>query len=66
MKDSIPPHAHCQMCGKSIPVTETLCSEECRQRYQTILRKRKLMVYFMYGMLAALIIVIVLGGQYFN
>jgi predicted nucleic acid-binding Zn ribbon protein len=54
------------MCGKSIPTTETICSEDCRQRYQTVLRRRKLMVYFMYGMLAALIIVIVLGGRYFN
>jgi predicted nucleic acid-binding Zn ribbon protein len=52
------------MCGKSIPVNETLCSEDCRQRYQTVLRRRKLMVYFMYGMLAALIIVIVVGGNY--
>jgi predicted nucleic acid-binding Zn ribbon protein len=51
------------MCGKSIPTTETLCSEDCRQKYQAILRRRKLMVYFMYGMLAALIIVIVIGPR---
>ncbi|KYK33453.1 MAG: hypothetical protein AYK22_06570 [Thermoplasmatales archaeon SG8-52-3] len=65
MVGSIPQHAHCHMCGKSIPTSETLCSEDCRQKYQTILRRRKLMVYFMYGMLAALIIIIVVGRNYF-
>jgi predicted nucleic acid-binding Zn ribbon protein len=53
------------MCGKSIPTSETLCSEDCRQKYQTILRRRKLMVYFMYGMLAAFIVIIVVYGNYF-
>ena len=65
MAGNIPQHAHCHMCGKSIPINETICSEDCRQRYQTLLRRRKLMVYFMNGMLAALIVVIVIGGRYF-
>ena len=64
MAVNVGPHAHCQMCGKSIPVGETLCSEDCKQKYQGLLKRRKLMLYFMYGMLAALIIVIVLGGNY--
>jgi predicted nucleic acid-binding Zn ribbon protein len=65
MVGSIPQHAHCHMCGKSIPTSETLCSEDCRQKYQTLLRRRKLMVYFMYGMLAAFIIIVVVYGNYF-
>ena len=65
MVSSIPQHAHCHMCGKSIPISETLCSEECRQKYQTLLRRRKLMVYFMYGMLAAFIVIVVVYGNYF-
>jgi len=65
MAESVPQHAHCHMCGKSIPVSETLCSEACRQKYQTLLRRRKLMVYFMYGMLAAFIVIIVVYGNYF-
>ncbi|KYK20717.1 hypothetical protein AYK21_05615 [Thermoplasmatales archaeon SG8-52-2] len=65
MVGSIPQHAHCHMCGKSIPTSETLCSEECRQKYQTLLRRRKLMVYFMYGMLAAFIVIVVVYGNYF-
>ena len=64
MAESVPQHAHCQMCGKSIPYGETLCSEECKQRYQNLLRRRKLIVYLMYGMLAALIIFFVLYGNF--
>jgi predicted nucleic acid-binding Zn ribbon protein len=53
------------MCGKSIPFSETLCSEECKEKYQRLLRRRKLIVYIMYGMLAALIVFFVVGGDYF-
>jgi predicted nucleic acid-binding Zn ribbon protein len=52
------------MCGKSIPYGETLCSEECKQKYHNVLRRRKLIVYLMYGMLAALIVFFVLYGSY--
>jgi predicted nucleic acid-binding Zn ribbon protein len=53
------------MCGKSIPFGETLCSEECKQKYKALLKRRKLIVYLMYGMLAALIVLFVVGGRYF-
>ena len=64
MAESVPQHAHCHLCGKSIPFGETLCSEDCKQRYQTLLRRRKLIVYLMYGILAALIVLFVVGGRY--
>ncbi len=60
MAENIPQHNHCLVCMKAIPISETLCSEECKQKYQQMLKKRKLMVYFMYGILAALIVAIVL------
>jgi len=64
MAESIPQHSHCQMCGKSIPFKEMLCSEECKQKYQKLVKRRKLLVYLMYGILAALIVVFVLYGNY--
>ena len=48
MADIVSQHTHCQMCGKAIPVTETLCSEECKQKYNVMLKKRKMLVYVMY------------------
>ncbi|MFO7991189.1 MAG: DUF2116 family Zn-ribbon domain-containing protein [Thermoplasmata archaeon] len=46
------PHKHCQVCGKPIPLEETLCSEKCRQEYQELLNKRKKRVYLTYILLA--------------
>jgi len=60
MGDNIPQHSHCQMCGKAIPVTETLCSDDCRQKYYALVRKRKLLVYLMYGLIFAIVIILYL------
>jgi len=48
---------------KSIPVDETLCSDECKQKYASMMRKKKLIIYFMYGVLAAMVAVVVLFNQ---
>ena len=63
MAEIIPQHAHCHMCGKSIPFGETLCSEECKKKFQALLKRRKIILYLMYGMLAALIVIIIVGGR---
>jgi len=64
MAEIVPQHAHCLMCGKSTPVGETLCSEQCKQKYNTMLRRRKLIVYLMYGMLVAVIVIFVVYNRY--
>ncbi len=51
MAGKIPQHSHCQMCGKAVPVDETLCSEECKENYQTMVKKRKRLVYIMYALI---------------
>jgi len=48
MAERITQHTHCHVCGKAIPISETLCSDECKQKYQKLLRRRKFYVYFMY------------------
>jgi len=60
MVESVPPHSHCQICGKAIPVTETFCSEECKQKYNNMMKKRKLMVYAMYALIAVIVILFML------
>ena len=64
MADIIPQHTHCHICSKSITVGETLCSDDCKQRYRSVLKKRKLMLYLMYGMIAALIVAILVSGSF--
>lgn len=51
MVEKVSQHTHCQICGKAVPVTETLCSEECKQKYQVMIKKRKWLVYIMYGLI---------------
>ncbi|MBS3749472.1 MAG: DUF2116 family Zn-ribbon domain-containing protein [Candidatus Thermoplasmatota archaeon] len=60
MTESIPPHSHCQICGKAIPVSETFCSEECKEKYNNMMKKRKLMVYAMYALIAVIVILFML------
>ncbi|RLF33334.1 MAG: DUF2116 family Zn-ribbon domain-containing protein [Thermoplasmata archaeon] len=64
MVEKIPQHQHCQICGKAIPLGETLCSEECKQKYQNFVRRRKLMLYLMYGMLVAIIVALAISSSY--
>jgi predicted nucleic acid-binding Zn ribbon protein len=49
MVEKIVQHTHCGICGKAIPINESFCSEDCRQKYQQLLKKRKMLVYIMYG-----------------
>jgi predicted nucleic acid-binding Zn ribbon protein len=48
---------HCQICGKAILAsdTETMCSEECKQRYQNLTKRRKMWIYIMYALIFVMI-----------
>ena len=60
MTEKVGQHTHCQICGKAIPITETLRSEECKQKYKGMLKKRKIMFYVMYGLMGVFIIMLLL------
>jgi predicted nucleic acid-binding Zn ribbon protein len=50
MTEKVAQHAHCQICGKAIPFEETLCSVDCKEKYQAIVKKRRILVYVMYAL----------------
>lgn len=60
MVEKIPPHNHCHMCMKAIPVGEKLCSEECRQRFNTLTKKRRYIWLFLWAIIIGSIIVLML------
>jgi len=62
MAEKIPPHVHCHVCWKAIPVGETLCSDECRQRYEKMMRSKKLVFYIFMGLMVALLAIILISG----
>ncbi len=59
MTEKVPQHTHCQICGKAIPITETLCSEECKTKYEKMIKGRKRYIYLFY---ATIVLIIVLFG----
>lgn len=63
MIEKVPQHSHCQICGKAIPFSEMLCSEECKQKYNSLIRRRKMITYIMYALIAVVIIVILLSSS---
>lgn len=60
MAEKISPHNHCHMCMKAIPVGEKLCSEECRQKYTTLTKRRRIIWLFLWAIIVGSIIVLML------
>jgi predicted nucleic acid-binding Zn ribbon protein len=58
MAEKIQQHTHCQMCGKAIPFKEALCSEDCKEKYQNLLKKRRKTIYLLYGIILVFFVVI--------
>lgn len=51
---SVPAHAHCEQCGKTIAEGDKFCSVECKQAFQERVKKRKRMIYVTYGVILLL------------
>ncbi|RLF28917.1 MAG: DUF2116 family Zn-ribbon domain-containing protein [Thermoplasmata archaeon] len=63
MVEKLVQHTHCQICGKAIPIKETFCSQECRQKYQAMLKKRKMLVYIMYAAIFFMILILIISSM---
>ena len=62
MVEKVGQHTHCQICGKAIPMSETLCSDECKQKYRGMVKKRKILMYIMYALIFVILIMFILSG----
>ena len=62
MVEKVAQHSHCQICGKAIPISETLCSDECKQKYAGMVKKRKMLMYIMYALIGVILIMFILGS----
>jgi predicted nucleic acid-binding Zn ribbon protein len=59
MSEIVPQHSHCQVCGKTIPISETLCSEECKNKFHSMLKKRKLLIWAMYAIIGIIFVIFI-------
>ena len=57
MAEKIAQHTHCNICGKAIPISELHCSEECKQKFEKMIKKRKMYMYIMYITMAVIILI---------
>jgi len=64
MTEKILQHKHCSICGKAVPVEETFCSDECKEKWDAMVKKRKMMMYIMYGMIVVFIVLILYAQRY--
>ncbi|HDI23656.1 MAG TPA: DUF2116 family Zn-ribbon domain-containing protein [Thermoplasmatales archaeon] len=56
----IPEHRHCQMCGKAIPQNEIFCSQECKEKFEKFVRRRRILLLIMYAIIMAIFLAVVL------
>jgi predicted nucleic acid-binding Zn ribbon protein len=65
MAEKVAQHVHCHMCGKAIPVTEALCSEECKEKYQAVLKRGKMLRYAMFALMFIFLMMILYSASAF-
>jgi len=52
MTEKLLQHAHCSVCSRAVKFGDTTCSEECKQKMEGEVKKRKRLMYIMYGAMA--------------
>lgn len=56
----IPEHGHCRVCGKAIPIEEIFCSQECKEKFERFVKRRRILVLMMYALMIAIFLIIIL------
>lgn len=56
MVETIAQHTHCHICGKAIPLSELFCSEECKAKYASMMKKRKIFMLVLNILIGVIII----------
>ena len=52
-------HRHCQVCSKAIPLSEEICSEECKTEFEKLVKKRKNYIYILYASMVLIIVLMI-------
>jgi predicted nucleic acid-binding Zn ribbon protein len=54
----LPEHSHCLNCDDPVEEGQEYCSEECRLKVESDARKERNKNYFLYGMIAVVLIAV--------
>ena len=56
-------HQHCYICGRAMALgDEKWCSPECKAKLDAQNKRRKTMMYFLYGAMALTLLLLFFGG----
>jgi predicted nucleic acid-binding Zn ribbon protein len=59
--EKIPQHTHCQMCGKAVTIDKILCSVGCEEKYNAMIKRKKIYIYVLYSMVVVFVLLMVLS-----
>jgi len=59
----VAPHAHCRVCGISIPPGDVTCGMACAQKRREMLRNRALYTYLFLGACLILLVSLIFGSH---
>ena len=59
MSERILQHKHCQICGKAVPIEEDFCSEECKEKMEQMVKKKRLWMYVFYALALVLVFMLI-------
>lgn len=54
-------HRHCKSCGRSVDPDDDVCSTECGEKRRKVLETRRNTTYMMYGLMAFLVVLLLVG-----
>lgn len=54
-------HRHCKVCGKAVGPDREYCSKACRSKRDLQLRSRRNYMYFIYAIMAFLVLLLALS-----
>jgi predicted nucleic acid-binding Zn ribbon protein len=57
--DDVEDHRHCKVCGKTVGPEAEYCSKTCRRKREEKVQSSKNYMYFLYGLAALLLILLV-------
>ncbi|GAB4327651.1 MAG: hypothetical protein Kow0069_34640 [Promethearchaeota archaeon] len=57
MRERIPPHKHCSVCGRAIPLDREFCSQECADHYRGFEKKKEKRSYMQIVFLVIMMVV---------
>ena len=63
IKERIPLHTHCIVCGRPIEFGKMFCSEACRESYERMIKAKRRSIYIMWGVIAAMIVILLILGR---